>query len=473
MPRVDVLHMHCFIVTVTCGSRATPPIHRTVVGTINIDYKVSSGPAVTFLEFTDDAWSSVTKPDGTFSADCVGINNAASIRTPLTSVSPIEIDVKESDRAHYWYFVLSAADCNAGPFSISYTLTVRQADGGQLSYDELGMPSIFGAFFFFMLVASAAHIYLHYIRRPRFGPLVVIVFTVAILSETLATMCLMTHWAVVSSDGVGAPWINVIGDLLLVTASAATWIVAGLAANGYGIVTYSLSERKAGLWRGAALLAFTVVIYLAGLGWYRTQRSPAATSSFGSTWVGVILLLLTLAFLGWCVGPDALSCHAVPSAARFAQCDCGRDPATAYTSLLPFTLQVHRHDPRAYHGRDTHGQAHAAVAAVSSPGCLPRTPTFRRVHWRRVPGVRAHARGDGIRPLLGHGCVRRVTSGNNLTRRSKYLDTCVRVAALVRSMHATWVVDAFTASMRCMRTSRSHLLDACLALESVPCDGCL
>ena len=86
---------------------------------------------------------------------------------------------------------------------------------------------------------------------------------------------------------------------LQIASAASLWVVAGLTAMGYGIVTYSLSERKAGLGRGAALLAVTIIIYLAGLGWYINGRNPASTSPFGATWVGVLLLLLTLAYFAW------------------------------------------------------------------------------------------------------------------------------------------------------------------------------
>lgn len=46
----------------------------------------------------------------------------------------------------------------------SWTLELTQADGNQLGYDEIGMPSIYGVFWAFYALVLAAHVYYHYIR---------------------------------------------------------------------------------------------------------------------------------------------------------------------------------------------------------------------------------------------------------------------------------------------------------------------
>ena len=252
-----------------CAGAATRRYHLAslaAVGTTTVDFSTpDGGPPINLLEFDDDAWASVTNKDGTFSADCTGITSAKTdilqvVQAGRPGSGTVQRDVRENSRPHYWYFTFNNLDCIT-PYSITYTLTLKQADGSQLGYDEQGMPSIYGAFFFFMFVALLAHLYMHYGRHPRFGPLLVIVFTVALGTETVSTLLLTMDWAIASSDGAGAPWLTVIGELLHVRrvvgmrvgqygVACGVWVVE--CASGTGCAVEVIDDNGAGAGRTAA-----------------------------------------------------------------------------------------------------------------------------------------------------------------------------------------------------------------------------
>ena len=60
-----------------------------------------------------------------------------------------------------------------------------------------------------------------------------------------------------------------------------------------------LSEREKGNWGGIALITTAIIVYFAAILWYAIGRNPANVSSFGGMWPGVLLLLLTLAYMVW------------------------------------------------------------------------------------------------------------------------------------------------------------------------------
>ena len=147
----------------------------------------------------------------------------------------------ETMRPHFWFFTMANDGCT--PVFCEYTLTLTQADGGQLSFDEIGMPSTYGVFWLIYLVGGGVHVFLHYVRRPRFAPLLVLLLTGSLMLQLLSLTAHMIDWAQVSSRGVGLPFFEVTGGLFHLGAVFALWILAGLAANGFGITTFSLASR--------------------------------------------------------------------------------------------------------------------------------------------------------------------------------------------------------------------------------------
>ena len=110
---------------------------------------------------------------------------------------------------------MSACGAPTG-MTVDYTLTVTQIDGNHLSYDEEGMPAIYGCFWAMLLAGLGVHVWLHYVRVPRFAPLMVIMYTACLASAHVAAFCHMIDWATVAKDGSGVPVLGYIGALMQV-----------------------------------------------------------------------------------------------------------------------------------------------------------------------------------------------------------------------------------------------------------------
>lgn len=263
------------------------------VGSAAIQYSIpGADTGLSLYSYDDDAWAGVYPNKATCQQAAAAANSNAPLPAPGSSVT---VQIQDEERPHYWFFTLGNADCS-GVYA-DWTLTLTQADGSQLSYDEVGLPSAYGVFWAVYLVGLAGHVYLHYARRPRFAPLLVLLLTWSLALQMLSLTAHMIDWARVVASGVGVPFFAIVGGLARVGASLTLWAMAGLAANGFGISTYALSSRDN--WRGLALLASAIVSYLALIIWYTVTRDPASTSNIGSAWPAIILLAVTLLYLGW------------------------------------------------------------------------------------------------------------------------------------------------------------------------------
>ena len=252
-------------------------------------------PQVNFLSFDDDDWANIY-PNKVACSAATQLARS-SVLMPNPPGAPVTATYTESQRPHFWFFAMAnGASCSPAVY-LDYTVTALQADGGQLSYDEIGMPSAYGCFFALYLIGLAVHIYFHYVRRPRFAPLLVLLLTWSLVLSLLSLLCHTIDWANVSSKGVNIPFFSVVGGLLRIAASMTLWCMAGLAANGFGITTYSLGAKEN--IRGLGLTAGALVTYLALIIYYSVSRDPASTSALGGAWPAIVLLGVTLAFMGW------------------------------------------------------------------------------------------------------------------------------------------------------------------------------
>ncbi len=220
-------------------------------------------PPVSVFMFDDVVWAGVYPSQPCAAATAMDPSAVGFAVLPLVPPpgggSPATETFVETARPHIWFFTAAApGGCAAAPLLASYSLELRQADGGQLGYDELGMPSIYGAFLALNALVLLAHALAHYFPAalaaalaaccgarfaaasdgargaaaaargaaaagggggsggaPRvFAPAIVRCFTASLALFCAASLLHACDWATAAATGVGAPAAGAAGDFL-------------------------------------------------------------------------------------------------------------------------------------------------------------------------------------------------------------------------------------------------------------------
>ena len=300
------------------NSGATPFIARfafgpssgsTPSGSMVITY---STPQLTlnWLGYIDTTWAQVYGS----SLTCTNQQSLATSVLPLPAgVTRATQTISQPGTAHYWYFVMSnQPGCNNVQVS-TYTVTFLQADGSQLSYDELGLPAVYAVSVGVYVLATAVHIYVHYFRRPRFAPTLVHLFTITLVAFTLSNLSELVQWTSVARTGMDNTSARLAAASFLLIGVAAMWTLAGLAANGHGIYPHSLRGTPRRPWRGGcnlvglaigivmmALLAAGIVAPI----FATTIANPAADIT---SWPLIVLIIVLLLYVVWFVRMSRLA----------------------------------------------------------------------------------------------------------------------------------------------------------------------
>jgi hypothetical protein len=211
--------------------------------------------------------------------------------------------VVEAVRPRFWFYTMAAPNCSTGINMPSYTLTLTQADGNQLSYEMIGLPAVYGCFWAIYVVGFLVHTWFTYVRPAgvpqgtKFRPVLVIFFTASIGLETLSLFCHMISWATLQTNGVGVPFFDVVGAGLRIVSWMALWMTAGLLASGYGVSTYNLAQKAN--WRPVLLLTALFSCYIGMSVWLALDQDPRSTASFAGTTPAILLLVFTLLYAVW------------------------------------------------------------------------------------------------------------------------------------------------------------------------------
>lgn len=275
------------------------------VGYMSMVYGTAQN-GVQLAMYDDDAW------DGLQGAPCAAALPLATNTVPLPQIATVAYQTFfESTRPHMWFFtVANAPSCSSPVLGLSYTLTLTQTDGGQLSYDEMGLPGIYGAFWTLLVVGQLVYAYAAFIRPRKpdgrlapFRPLIVLMLVSGIMLELVSVFCHLIDYARAASDGIGAPALGLIGGLLRICSHMAGWMMASLVAVGYGITSYALFSKANIV--PLVFQGFLLIWYIALVAWYATVgRSTSNLRMIGTSensWPGILLLITTLLYLGWFV----------------------------------------------------------------------------------------------------------------------------------------------------------------------------
>jgi hypothetical protein len=168
----------------------------------------------------------------------------------------------------------------------------------QFSYDEQGIGQTYIAFTVFYIILIAVHAFgvFQQMRSESWHP-IIRVLGVAILLSTLSSLAEMIHYSIYANNGIGAPGLLGVGDLLNMFAEVVLMFLCILIAKGWAITTSYLSEKNIILIVNALL----VLAYLALFIWARVGTDPASTMYFYDSIPGIIVLVIRVGVLGWFV----------------------------------------------------------------------------------------------------------------------------------------------------------------------------
>jgi len=269
------------------------------VGSMTVQY-TSSSQATVLLEYNDAAWSSVYGAYAGSSLSCADAQQGATNTLTLDGVQGVQTqDFLGVARPFFWFFTVINEPACSPSVDMSYTITLKQADGSQLSYDQLGLPALYGCFWAVFAILTAVHVARHYVLTPRFGPTVGLLYSAALSLFMLHLLFSLILWARMAADGLVDVPIAVLATLLRGLAHLVLLALAALVAGGYGVTTYKLTTT--GNLVGCAIWALFAVAYAAAsvvrlLGMDAAQPNPDL-----GNWPAIVLIALFLAFLGWFV----------------------------------------------------------------------------------------------------------------------------------------------------------------------------
>lgn len=270
-------------------------------GTIAISGIDDSAAGVSFLAVDDIAWP----------ADCTSSHSGVTV-TELNPDAINSILAPPKSLPSFIYMALCSApgaSCATLPVSTHYLIDARQTDGSQLSYNEQGLPALYGVFFALAAAQLAFHVYTHYRRGARFAPGLVRAFTATLALHCMSDMLHMIDWAAVSSTGKSNVNLAAVAGVFRLAAQTSQWTAAALVAVGFGITSAEMAwfvDFKAWAivhYKGVVLFTSLVLVYffvaVVYAGGNTGTLGGGGRTDGGNAAAAVMLVVLTLAYILW------------------------------------------------------------------------------------------------------------------------------------------------------------------------------
>jgi len=144
---------------------------------------------------------------------------------------------------------------------------------------------------------------------------IVRILTVAITFQFLAAVTEMVHYVIYLHNGIGAPGLKGLGELLTMGAQLILMFLCILIAKGWAITTSVLTNKNLLV----VIMAFVMLSYLVLFIWDNAGRDPASTLYFYDSYPGLIVILLRIGLTGWflwCLR-STISFEALPDKRKF------------------------------------------------------------------------------------------------------------------------------------------------------------
>jgi hypothetical protein len=251
-----------------------------------------------FVAFYDEQWDKLGKLHGS-EFDCNKVLGAATANNASFALPTNETSLAfaKFQRPRFWYFGL--INCGEGGLDTSYELTMLNHGGPwtrQFSVDSQGMMATYLVFALVFAGGFAVHMYgvMTKWRTEGMHPIVKLL-TIAIAVLTASVFCEFVHLAVYSTNGVGAPVMGGISQVLDMGAQLVFMLLLILIGKGWTISTTRLTDRRALF----VILAAFLFVYVALFIWQEAGQDPASTKYAYESVPGIVLLVLRGITLLW------------------------------------------------------------------------------------------------------------------------------------------------------------------------------
>ena len=208
--------------------------------------------------------------------------------------------LKFGDMQRPRFYYIAGVNCESGAgLDFGYTITSLNPGGAwmkQFGVDEQGLLATYLVFFLAFVVGSALHIWglIKMWRQDALHPIVKLL-TSSILLQCVSIFCEFVHLAIYSGNGVGAPVMDGISQVLDMVSQLFFMLLLILISKGWTISSPRLTDRRALF----IILAVFLFSYVALFIWKEAATDSASTSYVYESPPGIILLVMRTLTLGW------------------------------------------------------------------------------------------------------------------------------------------------------------------------------
>lgn len=197
-------------------------------------------------------------------------------------------------RPHYWYFVVANCNNNVKKLNFKFEFHMVQYQTGwnhEFSFDEQGLPGMYLFYWLFFTVLFLFELISIWgmIRNQIFHPIIRLFFS-SLVFETAANFSFFIHYIVYKGNGVGAPGMKGLGEVLDMAAQLCLMFLLILIAKGWCISKNQIDNKKLLISIISLLLLCYVIVFI----WENVGRNPASTLYIYESVPGIILLVLRL-----------------------------------------------------------------------------------------------------------------------------------------------------------------------------------
>jgi len=233
------------------------------------------------------------------SYDCNNLTSGFLQKRDIISDKPGSFTPISNMVPYFWFLVVadcSASSINVESFDVSFTNPYYGKWEQQFSFDRWGIGQTYIAFFIFYIVLVALHLWGCYslYRVEAYHPIVKLL-TGAILFGFFDVFFQMIHYSIFAGDGVGAPFLESLGNLLTMGSNLLLMFLCILVAKGWAITTQYLSQKNFVLIFMSLFILFYIFLFI----WDNFARDPALTLYFYESVPGVIVLFIRTVIVVW------------------------------------------------------------------------------------------------------------------------------------------------------------------------------
>ncbi len=259
-----------------------------------------AGQAIGF--WFDFEWTEVRRGAGSKTWNCSAAYDVAETRNRLFPVGPngtlVNVESTTLARPRFAYF--AAINCENSGLDMTYN--IRAVNPGdkwirQFGVDEQGLLPTYLIFTIVFIVGLATHMYGVFAGWSAQGGMhpIIKLLTVSILFETLSIVLGAVHYGMFMGNGVGAPVLLGVSEVMDMAAQLLLMLLLILIAKGWTISSLKLTGRRS-LFIFLALFTFG---YASLFIWQEAGTDPESTKYLYESIPGIILLAMRIVTLFW------------------------------------------------------------------------------------------------------------------------------------------------------------------------------